>query len=47
MNSAIPFFEYYPEAQWMDEKRLAFLKRSERLKKKYGGAYDMKGKHNF
>jgi len=47
MDSAIPFFEYFPETQWMDEIYTFDPNREERLKTQYGGAYNNKNKHSL
>ena len=47
MDSAIPFFEYLPEAQWMNEISGFQPTREERLKAQYGGAYNTKNKHSM
>ena len=44
MDSAINFFEYFPEAQWMEQMSGVQENREDRLKVQYDGAYDSKNK---
>lgn len=47
MISAIPFYEDYPEAQWMHQYEGYIKPRKERETKKYGGFYPKDQRHGF
>ena len=47
MNSAIPFYEDYPKAQWMKTLPGYLRPRAERERSLYKGSYQSKGKHSF
>jgi len=47
MDSAIPFFENFPEAQWMDEVPGYQDGPKKRLKNRYQGFYSTKNKHSM
>ncbi|SVE32853.1 uncharacterized protein METZ01_LOCUS485707, partial [marine metagenome] len=47
MDSGIPFYEHYPEAQWMPEIENYQPSYEERLRNRYAFLYDSKGKHSL
>jgi len=47
MDSGVPFYENYPEAQWMDKIEGYQPSYEERLRHRYVGSYDSQGKHNL